>query len=104
MLNRLGLFSARYHRAVLIASALLFVVVTILGIGAFKQLQSGGFVSASAPSSQAEALVASHFGGEQGLVILISARAGSVSSPAVVAVGKKVTSALERSLFARHLL
>ena len=95
MLNRLGVFAARYHRAVLIASALLFVVVTILGIGAFKRLQSGGFVSASASSSQAEALVASHFGGEQGLVVLISARAGSVSSPAVVAVGKKVTATLE---------
>jgi len=39
MLNKLGVFAARYHRAVLIASALLFVVVTILGIGAFKQLQ-----------------------------------------------------------------
>ena len=76
MLNRLGMFAARYHRAVLIASALLFVVVTIFGLGAFERLQSGGFVSASAPSSQAEALVDSHFGGEQGLVILISARAG----------------------------
>ena len=76
MLNRLGVFAARYHRAVLIASALLFVVVAILGIGAFTRLQSGGFVSASASSSQAEALVASHFGGEQGLVILISACAG----------------------------
>ena len=76
MLNRLGMFAARYHRAVLIASALLFVVVTIFGLGAFERLQSGGFVSASASSSQAEALVASHFGGEQGLVILISARAG----------------------------
>jgi putative drug exporter of the RND superfamily len=95
MLNRFGLFAARYHRAVLIASALFFVVVTILGIGAFKRLQSGGQVSASSSSSQAEALVASHFGGEQGLVILISARAGSVSSPAVVAVGKKVTATLE---------
>ncbi len=95
MLNRLGVFAARYHRAVLIASALLFVVVTILGMGAFKRLQSGGLVSASAASSQAEALVASHFGGEQGLVILISARDGSVSSPAVVAVGKKVTATLE---------
>jgi putative drug exporter of the RND superfamily len=84
MLNRSDLFAARYHRAVLIASALLLVVVTILGIGAFKRLQSGGFVSASASSSQAEALVASHFGGEQGLVILISARAGSVSSPALI--------------------
>ena len=95
MLNRFGVFAARYHRAVLIASALFFVVATILGIGAFKRLQSGGQVSASASSSQAEALVASHFGGEQGLVILISARAGSVSSPAVVAVGKKVTATLE---------
>ena len=95
MLNRLGVFAARYHRAVLIASVLFFVVVTILGIGAFKRLQSGGQVSASASSSQAEALVASHFGGEQGLVILISARAGSVSSPAVVAVGRKVTATLE---------
>ena len=95
MLNRFGLFAARYHRAVLIASALFFVVVTILGTGAFKRLQSGGQVSASASSSQAEALVASHFGGEQGLVILISARSGSVSSPAVVAVGEKVTATLE---------
>ena len=94
MLNRIGLFAARHHRAVLIASALLLVLLSILGIGAFKRLQSGGQVSVSASSSQAEALVASHFGGGQGLVILISARAGSVSSPAVVAVGKKVTATL----------
>src|SRR3984957_5101406 len=98
MLKRFGVFSARYHRAVLIASALFLAVVTILGIGAFKRLQSGGQVSTSAPSSQAEALVASHFGGEQGLVILVSARGGSVSSPAVVAVGKKVTATLESDL------
>src|ERR1700722_3843650 len=95
MLTRFGVFRARYHRAVLTAAALFLVVVAILGIGAFKLLQSGGQVSASASSSQAEALVASHFGGEQDLVVLISARAGSVSSPAVVAVGKKVTAALE---------
>ena len=96
MLNRLGVFAARYHRGVLITSALLFVVVTILGIGAFKQLQSGGFVSASASSSQAEALVASHFGGEKRrLSCILVLFFILVSSPAVVAVGKKVTASLE---------
>ena len=36
MLNRLGVFAARYHRAVVIASALLFVVVAILRDGALS--------------------------------------------------------------------
>ncbi|MHB8497192.1 MAG: MMPL family transporter [Acidimicrobiales bacterium] len=94
MLKRLGVFSAPHHRAVLIVAALWFAAMTVLGIGAFKNLQSGGQVSASAPSSQAEALVASHFGGEQGLVVLVSALSGSVSSPPVVEVGKRVTAAL----------
>jgi len=93
--NRLGLFAARRHRSVLIASALLFAVAAAIGIGAFGALQSGGQVSSSASSSQAEALVASHFGGEQGLVVLVTARAGSVSSPALAAVGQKVTAALQ---------
>jgi RND superfamily putative drug exporter len=95
MFNRLGLFAARRHRFVLITFGLLFAVSALLGVTAFGKLQSGGQVSSSAPSSQAEALVASHFGGEQGLVVLVTARAGPVSSPAVAAVGEKVTTALQ---------
>jgi hypothetical protein len=33
MLNRFGLIAARYHRAVLIASVVFLVVVSILGMG-----------------------------------------------------------------------
>ena len=48
---------------------MLFAVAAVVGVTVFGKLQSGGQVSSSAPSSQAEALVAAHFGGEQGLVV-----------------------------------
>ena len=49
---------------------MLFAVAAVVGVTVFGKLQSGGQVSSSAPSSQAEALVAAHFGGEQGLVVV----------------------------------
>jgi hypothetical protein len=67
MFNRLGLFAARRHRFVLIAFAVLFAVATVVGVAVFGKLQSGGQVSTSAPSSEAEALAHPISGANRGL-------------------------------------
>jgi RND superfamily putative drug exporter len=94
MLHSLGFFAARRHRLVLSGLGALFLVLTVIGIGAFGSLLAGGQTDPTAPSSQAESLVASHFGGEQQLVVLVTAKHGTASDPAAAAVGRKVTTLL----------
>jgi RND superfamily putative drug exporter len=89
-----GLFAARRHRVVLSIFGLLVVVLIAVGVGAFSSLLPEGQTDPNAPSSQAEALVNSHFGGEQQLVVLVTANRGSARSPAVAAVGRNVTQLL----------
>lgn len=52
-LHKLGSFTARRHRAVLVGAAVLFVLATVVGMGAFKQLKSGGQADPQSSSSQA---------------------------------------------------
>ncbi len=94
MFPAIGRFAAHRHRVVLIGVGILFLLGVVVGGGAFKSLQGGGQTDPSAPSSQAEALLASHFGGQQQLVVLVSGRQASVDTPAVAAAGRSVTALL----------
>ncbi|MDQ2729169.1 MAG: MMPL family transporter [Actinomycetota bacterium] len=94
MFLSVGSFAARRHRLVLATVGVLFLIVTVIGIGAFASLQDGGQTDPNAPSSQAESLLSSHFGGEQQLVILVTGRQASVDAPAVAAVGRTITTRL----------
>ncbi|SDN16146.1 MMPL family transporter, partial [Actinacidiphila guanduensis] len=93
-MEALGRLIARNHRRVLVVALLGFLALSVYGITAFGKLSSGGQVDPKAPSTQAEQLVDDHFGGTQGLVVLVTAKAGTVDSPAVQAVGAKIAATL----------
>lgn len=89
-----GRFIARRHRLVLVLALLGFVALSAYGIAAFGKLSSAGQFDPQAPSSQAEQLVDQNFGGNQGMIVLVTAKHGTVDTADVRAVGVKVTATL----------
>ena len=75
MLHRYGAFVARRAKFLLALSFLVMVVAGILGAGAFGKLKNGGFADPAAPSTQAQQLIDSHFGGESNIVLLVLVQA-----------------------------
>jgi putative drug exporter of the RND superfamily len=91
MFGRIGRFSARYAKAILIVTALVLAGAGVLGFTAFGKLRSQGFNDPAAESSQAADLVKTHFGGGSDLVFLIK---GPVDEPAVKQAGMTLTQQL----------
>ena len=97
MLTRLGLFIVRRRRAIL-AGAVLFVVASFaVAGGVASRLTSGGFADPSSESERAAAQLQRQFGAkEPNVVLLVSAKHGSVDDAAVRAAGLRVTRELAR--------
>ncbi len=75
----------------LVLVALLVVAATaVLGVGAFGKLLTGGFADPQSESIRAEHAVDAHFGGQPNLVLLVTARSGTVDDPDAVAGGREV--------------
>lgn len=84
MFGRIGRFAATHARAVLVVTVLVVIGAGALGFTAFGKLQTdGGFDDPAAESSQAQALLNAEFGGENDVVVLMTATEGTVDSPAV---------------------
>jgi RND superfamily putative drug exporter len=97
MLSRLAQFTVRRHRPVLIAALVLFAVAGAVGGGVAKHLSSGGFDNPSAQSTRVKSVLANSFHqGDPNLVLLVTARNGTVDSPAVAAEGAALTQELGR--------
>ncbi|MBX6750027.1 MAG: MMPL family transporter [Micromonosporaceae bacterium] len=94
MLYRYGAFVARRARLLLALAALLMVGAAVLGAGAFGKLRNGGFEDPASPSSRAEQLIESEFGGRLNLVLMVTPTAGTVDDPAVRADGVALSEAL----------
>src|SRR6266700_1847138 len=95
LLTRIGRFTVRRRKAVLIATAVVFVVSGALGGGVAKHLSSGGFEDPGSESAQAQRFIENHMNqGVPNLVLLITARDGNVDSAAVAAEGKALTQQL----------
>jgi RND superfamily putative drug exporter len=94
MLHRYGTFVVRRAWLLLGVAGLLLVAAAVLGAGAFGQLKNGGFDDPAAASSRAQHLVDSRFGGQTNLVLLVTAKGGTVDSPAVAAAGRRLGAAL----------
>jgi RND superfamily putative drug exporter len=78
MFTRLGTFTARRRRGVLIGSLLVLVLAGVLGSGVFGQLSGGGFDNPSSDSSRAErALERTFHTGQPNYILLVDARARS---------------------------
>src|SRR5579862_8650960 len=96
-LQRVGSFAVRRRKAVLLLAAPLVVVFGVFGWSASRHLSQGGFDAPGSESGRAAAVLADQFhSGAPNLVLLVTARRGSVDSPPVAAAG----SALARRLAA----
>jgi RND superfamily putative drug exporter len=95
MLDRLGHFTVRHRKAVLVGTAVFFVVAAALGGGVASRLSSGGFEDPSSESSRAGDAIEREFGEQQpDLILLVTAKQGSVDDPEVAAAGRALTARL----------
>ena len=96
LLTRTGRFAVRRRRAVLLLALTFAIVAGAVGGGVFARLGNAGFQDPSAPSSRALALLADRFGtGEPDIVLVVTARSGSVDDAAVAAAGADLTRRLQ---------
>ncbi len=95
MLARLGRFTVRHRKAVLVGTALFFVVAGALSSGVASRFTSGGFDDPSSESSRARRAIEREFGRQTpDLVLLVSARHGTVDDADSVAAGNALTAQL----------
>jgi putative drug exporter of the RND superfamily len=97
MLTRLGLFIVRRRRAILVGAVLFVVAAFAVAGGVASRLTSGGFADPSSESERAAAQLQRQFGAkEPNVVLLVSAKHGSVDDAAVRAAGLRATRELAR--------
>jgi RND superfamily putative drug exporter len=72
-------------------AAILVLVAAGVGFGAPGKLQNGGFTDPGSPSEQARTQLDASGAGQPNLVFLVTARTGTVDSPAVAAAGRTLT-------------
>ncbi|MDP8976028.1 MAG: MMPL family transporter [Actinomycetota bacterium] len=95
MLDRLGRFTVRRHRRILLATLVAFAVAGAVGGGVAEHLSSGGFENPNAESIKAKRVVEEEFrAGDPNLVLLVTARNGTVDDPAVAAGAAALTQEL----------
>src|SRR3954451_18342989 len=96
LLTRTGRLAVRHHRAVLLLAVAFAVVAGAVGGGVFSRLGNAGFEDPSAPSSRALTVLADRFGtGEPDVVLVVTAKHGSVDDAAVAAAGAELTRRLQ---------
>src|SRR4051812_18638911 len=86
MFTRLGEFTVRRRKAVLVGSVLLLAVAGVLGGGVFSHLSGGGFNDPSADSTKAERALEDMFHtGSPNYVLLVDAaeRSSDPTTPGV---------------------
>jgi RND superfamily putative drug exporter len=102
MLARLGRFTYRRRRAVLVGSLLFVVASFAVAGGVAGRLTTGGFADPNSESERAASILEHQFHAKDpNLVLLVTAKgAATVDDPAVAAAGRQLTSELEGT---RHL-
>ena len=95
MLARLGRFTVAHRKAVLVGTALFFVLAVTLGGGVASRLTSGGFTDPDSESSRAADAVKHDFGKQEpDLVLLVTAKRGTVDDAEVGRAANALTSEL----------
>jgi RND superfamily putative drug exporter len=94
MLHRYGEFVVRRARLLLVISGVLLVAAAVFGAGAFGELKNGGFDDPAAQSSRAQQLIDQNYGGQTNLVLLVTAKTGTVDDAATAAAGRQLASTL----------
>jgi RND superfamily putative drug exporter len=97
--RRLALFVVRRRWWVIGLALIALPASALYGGGVHGKLSPGGFVDPGAESSRAAAAIAKEFpgSGQSDFVILVTAKRGTVDSPAVVAAGTALTKRLGRA-------
>ncbi len=97
-MKALGTFAVARRKWILLATLAFVALAGILGGGVAKKLSSGGFTDPAAESSKsADALSAVFHTGTPNLLLLVTARSGSVDAPDVAAEGTALTAELAAS-------
>jgi RND superfamily putative drug exporter len=95
MLRRLGRFTVRRRRWVLVTTLVGVVVAGAFGGGVFDRLSGGGFNDPGAESSRATAQLEESFDtGDVNLVLLVTAKEGSVDDRVITAEGTRLSEEL----------
>jgi putative drug exporter of the RND superfamily len=95
MLSRLGRFTVRRRKIILVATVVIFAVAGAFGGSVADHLSSGGFDDPASESFQAdEALLDTFDAGTPNLLLLVTAANGSVDDPAIAAAGTALTERL----------
>ena len=95
MITSLAHRVVRHRRAVLVAAAVVLLASFAYGGKVATKLNSGGFDDPRAESTLAAHALNTQFGtGDPNLVLLVTARSGTVDSPAVAAAGRALTAQL----------
>ena len=95
MLARLGRFTVAHRKSVLAGTALFFVLAVTLGGGVASHLTSGGFTNPDSESSRAADAVKHDFGKQEpDLVLLVTAKRGTVDDAEVGSAANALTSKL----------
>ncbi|MBA3653272.1 MAG: MMPL family transporter [Actinobacteria bacterium] len=96
-MQRLARAVIRRRRAILIAAALAFPVAGVLGAPVAQHLSAGGFTDPAAQSTRAgERINALFHTGEPNVIVMVTARNGTVDDPAIAARGVELTSLLAK--------
>ena len=92
MLRRVGEFTVRRRRWILVGALVVFAAAGAFGGKVAKSLSSGGFDDPGSESSRAAQTLQDEFGtGNPNVVLLVRTRHGTVDSPAVRAEGLSLT-------------
>jgi len=95
LLARLANTIVRRRRVVLLAALGFFLIAGAVGGGVASHLSSGGFNDPAAQSTKVDNLLRDRFhSGDPNVVLLVTARQGTVDSPQVAAAGQALTARL----------
>src|SRR5215471_6790211 len=105
MLARLGRFTFRHRRAVLIGSLLFVVASFAVAGGVADRLTTGGFADPNSESERAASILEHQFHAKDpNLVLLVTAKGGAtVDDPAVAAAGRQLTSELAATRYLQQV-
>src|SRR5258707_10398241 len=91
----LGSLLVRRAWAVILVTVAVLAVAGVVGVSAESHLSTGGFTDPSWESSRAQAALRSTFHAIQpNLVVLVTARTGSIDDPAVAGAGRMLADRL----------